>query len=368
MGVGVDHSMQSGEFVALDPAKFAGEVDGKPVALYTIKNRNGMVVRLTNLGCKIQQILVPDRDGRLGDVALGYESLEQLRTGQTSMGAFIGRYANRIANGSFTLDGETYQLATNSGPNTLHGGTKGSRFIVFDARQVSPSGIQMRYTFKGGEENFPGNLATTVTYSLIDDNALHLSWHAVADHRTIASFTDHTFFNLAGAGNGDILRHVLTINAERFTPVDGNLIPTGELRKVAGTPFDFTTPMPIGARIDVEDPQLKLGNGYDHNYVLTKAGEGGVSFAARVIDPASGRVLEIFTSEPGLQFYSGNNLTGQVPRDVGKGGKLYGFREGFCLEAQRFPDSPNQPNFPSCVVEPDRPFTGTIVYKFSVVA
>jgi aldose 1-epimerase len=357
---------RSGDFVALDPRRFDAEIDGKPVALSTLTNKHGMTVRLVNLGCKIEQILVPDRHGRLGDVVLGYDGIEALRAGQRSMGAFIGRYANRIANGQFLLDGTTYTLAKNDGPNTLHGGIKGSRFVVFDAEQLGPSAVRMRYTFKDGEENFPGNLATMVIYTVTDDNALELSWQAVADRRTVANFTDHSFFNLAGAGNGDILGHVLTINADHFTPVDAHAIPTGELRPVAGTPFDFTRPMAIGARIALDDPQLKIGNGYDINFVLDQERAGELTLAARATDPASGRMLEVWTTEPGLQLYSGNNLTGEVPRDVGKGGKIYGFRSGFCLEAQRFPNAPNEPGFPSSVVEPGVPFKGRIVYRFSV--
>ncbi|HZP77343.1 MAG TPA: aldose epimerase family protein [Pseudolabrys sp.] len=358
--------MASGDFVALDPCRFVGEVDGKPVALYTIANDRGMAVRLVNLGCKIEQIVVPDRQGRLGDVVLGYDSLDALRAGQTSMGAFIGRYANRIANGRFTLDGKAYELNRNSGPNTLHGGAKGSRFVVFDAEPLGSSSVRMQYTFKDGEENFPGNLETAVTYTVTEENALELSWHAATDRRTVASFTDHSFFNLAGGGS--VLDHVLSINAERFTPVNENSIPTGELRPVAGTPFDFRTPMAIGARIGADDPQLKLGNGYDHNFVLDKRSAGELCFAARLADPTSGRVLEVWTTEPGLQLYSGNNLAGEVPRDVGKGGRVYRSRDAVCLEAQRLPDSPNQPGFPPCVVDPGTPFTGKIVYRFSVAA
>ncbi len=358
---------RAGDFVTLDPRRFVAQIDGKPVALYTLANKHGMVVRLINLGCKIEQILVPDREGRLGDVVLGYDGIEAVRAGQRSMGAFIGRYANRIANGQFRLDGVTYTLAKNDGPNTLHGGVKGSRFVVFDAEQAGPSAVRMHYTFKDGEEGFPGNLATTVTYTVTDDNALELSWHAAADRRTVASFTDHSFFNLAGAGHGDVLDQVLTVNAGRFTPVDTHSIPTGELRPVAGTPFDFTKPTAIGARIGANDPQLEIGNGYDINFMLDQERAGDLSFAARALDPASGRMLEVWTTEPGLQLYSGNNLTGEPPRDVGKGGRVYGFRSGFCLEAQRFPNAPNEPRFPSSVVEPEEPFTGRIVYRFSVV-
>jgi aldose 1-epimerase len=353
-------------YAILDPEKFRSEIDGKKVDLYTIKNKNGMIVEITNLGAKIEQILVPDKDGKLGDVALGYESIDQVRDGQPSMGAFIGRFANRIAEGKFSLDGKQYQLAINNGRNSLHGGTKGSRFVVFDAKQLDPASVQMTYTFKDGEENYPGNLLTTVEYAVTDDNGLTLSWNAVTDKRTIANFTGHTFFNLAGAGNGNILNHIATINADHFTPVNENLIPTGEIMPVAGTPFDFTKPTAVGARINQHDQQLKYGNGYDHNYVLNRKTPGEIGFAARITDPTSGRAMELWTTEPGMQFFSGNNLEGKQPRDVGKGGKVYNFRSAFCVEAQHFPDSPNQPNFPSTVVEPGEPLTGKIVYKFSV--
>jgi aldose 1-epimerase len=366
MTMGVAAAVAEGDVVVLDPAKFRAEIDGKKVELYTLENRHGMTVRITNFGAKIQQILVPDRYGRLGDVVLGYESIEQVRTGLPSAGAFIGRYTNRIAGGRFILDGKPYQLALNNGPNTLHGGEKGSRFVVFDAVQRDPASVEMSYTFRDGEENYPGNLATTVTYAVTDDNELTISWTAVTDTRTIAAFTGHAFFNLAGAGTGTILNHVMMINADRFTPVNATLIPTGELRPVAGTPFEFTKPTAIGARIGAENEQLKFGNGYDHNYVLNKATPGELSLAARVTDPVSGRVMEVWSTEPGMQFFSGNNLEGKPPRDVGKGAKPYNFRDAFCLEPQRFPDSPNQPGFPSPVVEPGKPYTGKIIYKFSV--
>jgi aldose 1-epimerase len=356
-----------GDYVPLDPAKFVSQIDGKPVALYTIKNKSGMTVRITNLGAKIEQILVPDKTGKLGDVALGYDSIETLRGGQPSMGAFIGRFANRVAEGKFSLDGKDYQLAINNGRNTLHGGAKGSRFVVFEAKQLGPAAVQMSYTFKDLEENFPGNLATRVVYAVNDKNELSISWTASTDKRTIANFTGHTFFNLAGQGNGEILGHIVHINADRFTPVNENLIPTGELKPVAGTPFDFTKPTVVGARIGQDDQQLKYGNGYDHNFVLNKKKPGELSLAARVIDPGSGRQLELWTTEPGMQFFSGNNLEAKAPRDVGKGGKVYAFRNAFCVEAQHFPDSPNHPNFPSTVVEPGKPYIGKIIYKFSVV-
>ncbi|HEX2656385.1 MAG TPA: aldose epimerase family protein [Xanthobacteraceae bacterium] len=350
----------------LDRSKFQTGIDGKPVDLYILRNSRGMVVAITNLGAKIEQILVPDRKGVLGDVALGYDSIEAVRNGQSSMGAFIGRYANRIAGGKFSLDGNTYQLAINNGPNSLHGGHKGSRFVVFDARQIDQSTVEMRYVFRDGEEHYPGNLATIIGYKVTEENELVLSWHAVSDRRTIANFTGHTFFNLRGHASGDILDHIITINADHFTPIDANLIPTGEIRPVAGTPLDLTQPNAIGARIDADDLQIKLAGGYDHNYVLNKPRLGETTLAARVVDPASGRMLEVSTTEPGMQFFSGNTLEGKHPRDIGKDGAVYRYRNAFCLEPQHFPDSPNHPNFPSTIVDPEKPKVGKIIYKFSI--
>jgi aldose 1-epimerase len=346
--------------------RFRKEIDGKPVDLYAIRNSAGMVVQITNWGAKIQQILVPDRRGVLGDVALGYGSIDQLQAGQGAMGAFIGRYANRIGQARFTLDGREYGLAVNNGPNSLHGGAKGSRFVVFDARQIDEASVQMSYVFKDGEEGYPGTVPLRVVYSVTEANELVITYDATAvDKMTVVSFTTHTFFNLAGHDKGDVLGHILTINADAFTPVDDTLIPTGEIRPVRGTPLDFTTPTALGARIAEDDEQLKLGSGYDHNFVLNKRGSE-LSFAARVHDPTSGRVMELWSTEPGLQLYSGNHLEGRVPRDVGKGGALYTARTGFCLEPQHFPDSPNKPHFPSTVLKVGDWYSGRTVYKFTV--
>jgi aldose 1-epimerase len=313
------------------------------------------------------QILVPDRDGVMGDVALGYDSIDQLQGGQASMGAFVGRYANRIAHAKFSLNGQEYKLAANNGPNTLHGGTKGSRFQVFEAKQVDDSTVVMTYTFKDGEENFPGTLPVRVRYSVTDENELVMDYEAVAvDKATVGNFTGHTFFNLGGHASGDILGHVLEVNAARFLPVNATLIPTGELRLVKGTPMDFTTPHKIGERIGQDDEQLRLGNGYDHHYALDKKGGAEMSLAARISEPKSGRMMEVWTTEPGVQVYSGNFLEGKRPRDVGKGGAVYGFRSGFCLEPSHYPDSPNQPAFPSTVLNPGETYRGKTIYRFSV--
>jgi aldose 1-epimerase len=352
--------------VELERDKYRKEIDGKQVDLYSIKNNSGMVVKITNWGAKVQQILVLDRDGVFGDVALGYESIDQLQGGQTSMGAFIGRYANRIGQAKFTLNGQEYKLAANNGGNSLHGGQKGSRFVVFDAKQINGAAVQMSCVFKDGEEGYPGTVPLRVIYSVTDENEFVIAYDATAvDKATMVNFTTHTFFNLAGQGNGDVLGHVVTINADSFTPFDETLIPTGEIRPVRGTPMDFTKPEALGARIEQDYDQLNLGTGYDHNYVLNKKA-GEFSFAARVYEPTSGRVMEVWTTEPGLQLYSGNFLEGKVPRDVGKGGAIYASRTGFCLEPQHFPDSPNKPNFPTTVLNAGDWYTGKTVYKFSV--
>jgi aldose 1-epimerase len=349
----------------LKRAQFRGQVDGKPVDLYTIRNRRGMAVSITNLGAKILQVLVPDRRGRLGDVALGYDSLDQVQAGQASMGAFIGRYANRIAGARFSLDGKAYRLAANSGPNSLHGGAKGSRFVVFDAKQFGASAVQMSYTFRDGEEGFPGTVPLRVLYRFTEDGALDIEYDAVSvDRPTVVNFTSHVFWNLAGHDAGDVMGHVLQVNANRFLPVDAALIPTGELRRVKGTPLDFTRPRTLGARIEAEEDQLRLGNGYDHHYVLDRKTAGGLELAARIAESTSGRVMEVWTTEPGLQLYSGNHLEGKRPRDIGKGGAVYGRRSAFCLEPSHFPDSVNQPAFPSTRLAAGEWYRGRIVYRF----
>ncbi|MEA2700206.1 MAG: aldose 1-epimerase [Myxococcales bacterium] len=356
-----------GNFVELKVENFEKEVDGKKVSLYTIQNKNGMVVKITNYGARLQQILVPDKKGVIGDVLLGYETIGQVMDGQMSMGAFIGRYANRIGKGKVNIDGVDYQLAINNGPNTLHGGKKGSRFVVFDARQTEPTSVEMSYVFKDGEENFPGNVPLRVIYSVTPQNELVVTYDATTDKKTVVNFTSHGFFNLAGQDKGDILNHLVWLNAEAFTPIDATLIPTGEIRPVKGTPMDFySKPQTFGARIKDDYDQLKFGpGGYDHNYVLKKTGNE-LSLAARVSEPTSGRVMEVFTTEPGMQFYSGNFLEGKQPRDVGKGGGVYAFRTGFCMEADHFPDSPNKPNFPTTTLNKGEWYSGKTIYKFSV--
>jgi aldose 1-epimerase len=353
-------------YVILQEQNFRTEIDGKPVGLYTIRNRNGMEVRITNYGARIEQILVPDRHGQLGDVVQGYETIDQVRSGQGSMGAFIGRYANRIANGRFTLEGNAYQLTLNSGPHSSHGGTKGSRFQVFDARQLSPSSVEMTYTFADGEEGYPGTLPLRVVYSVTDDNALAIDYTAIAvDKPTVLNLTSHAFFNLSGKLGQPILDHIVTVNADKVLEVDDSLIPTGGLRDVAGTPMDFRSPAAIGSRIDQDYDLVRLGRGYDHAYVINRTEHGGVQLAATVYEPDSGRVMEVWSTEPSIQFFTANSLTGKAPRDVGKGSTPYIARSAFCIEPQHYPDSPNHPEFPSTVLKQGEWYSSRIVYHFS---
>jgi len=314
----------------------------------------------------IVSLKVPDRDGNLGDVVLGYDNLDGYLEASPYFGAIIGRYGNRIANARFTLDGVEYSLAANDGPNALHGGEKGFDKVVWRAEPFQNEegvGVVFAHTSADGEEGYPGTLEARVTYTLTDANELVFDYHAVTDKATPVNLTQHTYFNLAGAGSGDILGHDLMLNASRFTPVDSTLIPTGEIVAVAGTPFDFTTPAAIGARIDAEDEQIGFGGGYDHNYVLDRGEGEEMALAARVHEPTTGRVMEVTTTEPAVQFYSGNFLDGTL---TGKGGRVYEHRSGFCLETQHSPDSPNQPDFPSTILRPGEAYTSRTVYTFSV--
>lgn len=339
--------------------------DGQAVDLYTLTNSKGMEVKITNYGGIVVTLRVPDRQGRMEDVVLGFDRLEDYLKGHPYFGAIIGRYANRIAGGRFTLNGISYQLTLNEGSNHLHGGRKGFDKVVWKARAVrSGRGVGVRLTYRSpdGEEGYPGNLSVTVTYILTDENELRIEYVATTDRDTIVNLTHHSYFNLAGQGSRDILEHELLINADYFTPIDANLIPTGEIRRVRGTPFDFTQLTPIGARIGQDDEQLRFGRGYDHNWVLNGP-PGELRLAARVVEPSSGRVLEVWTTEPGLQFYSGNFLDGTI---TGKQGRVYRHRYGFCLEPQHFPDSPNKPHFPSVILRKGARYHTITVYKFSV--
>ncbi len=329
--------------------------------VYTLANKNGLTMRVTNWGGRIMSLMVPDKKGILGDIVLGYDSAEQYRNGNPYFGALIGRVGNRIAKGKFSLEGKEYNLTINNGVNALHGGPRGFHNVYWEAiPSASTNTLELHYLSKDGEEGYPGNLDVKVTYTLTDNNELMIDYTATTDKTTIVNLTHHSFFNLAGDGGGDILNHEIMIASDRFTPVDQGLIPTGELRKVEGTPFDFRKPHTIGERIGNDDDQLRAGKGYDHNWVLNKKG-GALSLAARVTEPVSGRVMEVWTTEPGLQFYSGNFLNG---KDIGKGGKPYPFRGAFCLEAQHFPDSPNHAEFPSVVLKPASKYEQKTIYKF----
>jgi aldose 1-epimerase len=357
---------QQGGYIEPTSANYQKIVDGKQVYLYTIKNSKGMVVKIANYGAKIEQILVSDKAGKFADVVQGYESIDKAIDGQASMGAFVGRYANRIGGAKFTFEGKEYLLAKNNGENSLHGGQKGSRFCVYDAHQINDSMVEMFYTYKDGEENYPGTLTTRVLYEVTEDNALVVDYQAYAvDKNTVGNFTSHGFYNLSGNLGSEILNHVIYINASRFLPINSGLIPTGQLAPVANTPMDFLTPTAFSARIQNEYEQLKFAGGYDHHWVLDKKTPNAFSLAASAWEPVSGRFMEVFTTEPGLQVHTGNNLEGKAPRDVGKGSTFI-FRSGFNMEASRFPDSPNQPAFPTTVIKAGEWFSGKTMYKFSV--
>lgn len=332
--------------------------DGAAVELYTISNGHGMTAEITTYGGAVVRLTAPDRAGKFADVVLGMDSLEGYRSQPNYFGALIGRYGNRIGHAMFTLEGKEYHLPKNDHDNTLHGGARGFDKRVWKARAAG-GGVELTYVSADGEEGFPGKLTATVVYSLTDQNELKIDYTATTDKPTVVNLTNHSYFNLAGEGT--ILQHEVTILANRFTPVDDGLIPTGELRAVNGTPFDFTKSTAIGARIEQKDQQLQFGHGYDHNWVLNNA-NGSMAKAAEVHDPKSGRVMEVWTTEPGLQFYTGNFLDGSVK---GKGGTPYAFRSAFCMETQHFPDSPNKPKFPSTELKPGQTYHTTTVYKFS---
>ncbi len=346
---------------------FGKAPDGEEVDLYTLTNKNGAEAAITTYGGSVVWLKVPDRDEKLGDVVLGFDSVDGYVSNTSYLGALIGRYGNRIGHAQFKLDGKTYTLVKNNGENTLHGGTKGFNKAVWTAKEIPAKdgqALELSYLSKDGEEGFPGNLHVRVIYTLEDSNALKIEYFATTDKDTVVNLTNHSYFNLAGpgSGSGDILGHILMIEADKFTPVDSGLIPTGELRDVAGTPFDFRKPTPIGARIDSDDEQIKLGGGYDHNFVLRRKAGEAISLAARVVEPKTGRVMEVWTTQPGVQFYTGNFLDGSLH---GKGGISYTKRSAFCLETQHFPDSPNKPKFPSTELKPGEHYHTTTIYKFS---
>ena len=338
--------------------------DGIEARLYTLSNENGLSATVTNYGGIVVDLIVPDKNGKMEDIVLGYERIENYAKDNPYFGALIGRYGNRIENGKFVLDSATYHLAINNGKNHLHGGHKGFDKVVWDAAEEEthegPS-LKLHYLSKDGEEGYPGNLDVDVVYTLTNKNELRIDYRATTDKTTICNLTHHSYFNLTGQGRGDILGHELMLNADNFIPIDEGSIPIGEIRSVKDTPMDFTKPTPIGERIDADDQQIKCGLGYDHNWVLNKD-SNDMTLAASVYDPRSGRYMEVWTTEPGVQFYSGNYLNGS---NIGKGGKVYNRRNGFCLETQHYPDSPNKSNFPSVFLRPGDKYETTTIYKFS---
>lgn len=343
---------------------FQSVIDGKKTDLYTLRNKNGVEITVTNFGARVVEFWAPDRNGTFEDIVLGHDKLDQYvnYTGERFLGATIGRYGNRIAKGKFTLDGVAYQLPVNDAPNSLHGGTKGFDMVVWDARQAGSQRLEFTLLSKDGDQGYPGNLNVKMTYELTDDNEFIVTHTATTDKRTVVNLTHHSFFNLHGAGNGTVNDHILMINADKFTPVDATLIPTGEQLAVAGTPMDFQQPTAIGQRVDNPYEQLSFGHGYDHNWVLKRKSAHDPELAATVYEPVSGRYMEVWTTEPGIQFYGGNFFDGT---EKGKGGKAYNHRASLALETQHFPDSPNQPGFPSTVLSPGETYTHSCIYKIS---
>jgi aldose 1-epimerase len=349
----------------VEKENFQGTYNEKQTDLLTIRNANGIVMQVTNYGAKIVTLFIPDRDGNMADVVFGYESIQEYLDGNRSFGAIVGRYANRIDSGTFTLDGTQYQLPLNDGgKNTLHGGDTGFSDVVWEAEKMNTGegeAVKLTLLSPDGDQGFPGNLTTEVIYTLTDENELIVDYKAVTDKPTVVNLSQHSYFNLAGHAAGSILDHELTINADHFTPVDENLIPTGELRSVEGTPLDFREPHQIGERIEDEYEQLIIGNGYDHNFVLNKETPGELSFAASAYEDSTGRFMEVFTTHPAIQLYTGNFLNGEK----GKGDAVYNFRNGFCLETQYYPDSPNHPEFSSTVLRPGEEYKHKTIFKFS---
>jgi len=354
----------SGTSAAIPKAPFGKTPDGTPVDIYTLRNSKGVEARICNYGGLVVSLKVPDKNGRFDDIVLGYDSLDGYLKSTPYFGALVGRYGNRIGGAKFALDGRTYTLATNNGPNSLHGGLKGFDKVVWKAKpRITKAGpaLELTYVSKDGEEGFPGNLKVAAVYTLTEESELRLDFTATTDKPTVCNLTHHSYFNLRGQGKGDILGHEVYINSDKTTPVDKELITTGEFASVEGTPFDFRKPTAIGARINDPDTQLQYGPGYDHNWVINKP-DGQLGLQARVYEPTTGRMMEVWSNEPGLQFYAGNFLDGTI---TGKGGAVYQRRTGFCMEPQHYPDSPNKPNFPPVVLHPSETFKNTIIYKFS---
>ncbi len=352
--------------LSVERSPFGVLPSGDSVHLFTLTNANGLELRMMDYGGTVVSLKTPDADGNLGDIVLGFDSLAGYLESSPYFGAVVGRYANRIRKGTFTLDSTTYTLAVNNGSNALHGGIKGFDKVLWHAeprQDTSGVSVVLTYTSKDGEEGFPGTLAVRVTYTLNNQNEFVVDYHATTDKATPVNLTQHSYFNLAGDGSGDVRNNVLTLDAETYIPVDTTLIPTGEIKPVASTPFDFRTPVAIRDQISKEDPQLTIANGIDHTFVINRT-EPGLAHAARVVEPTSGRTMDVLTTEPGIQVYTGNFLDGSV---VGKSGHVYRLRDAICLETQHFPDSPNQVAFPSTILRPGQTFTSRTVYAFSVV-
>ncbi len=340
---------------------FESTVQGKETALYTLQNEKGMQVAITNYGGRIVSWLAPDKNGEFDDIVLGFNSIDgYLNANEVYYGALIGRVGNRIDEGEFSLDGKQYSLPTNNGTNHLHGGPKGFHNVVWEANQIDDQHLVLQYISEDGEQGYPGTLSVQVQYILTDDNDLKIDYTATTNQKTVVNLTNHAFFNLGGSASGTINDHQLMINAAKFTPVDSTLIPSGEIAVVENTPFDFTTSKAIGQDVGADNTQLEYGKGYDHNFVLSKKNRDSLTLAARVTDPESGRIMEIHTTEPGIQFYGGNFLDGS---DVGKKDKPFEHRTAFCLEPQHFPDAPNNPDFPSVVLEPDSIYNSLSIYR-----
>lgn len=347
----------------LKPSDFVSEVDGKPTALYVLKNSQGAEACVTNWGGRLVSVMVPDRDGKLTDVVLGYDNIQQyVQFPDNNYGALIGRYGNRIANGQFQLDGQSYQLPQNNNGHCLHGGPKGYHAVTWDARQLDGQSVELTYLSPDGEAGFPGNLKVKVIYRLTDDNAIDIQYEATTDKPTIVNLTNHSYFNLSGVPGSTITDHKIQINADTYVPVDETLIPTGKIETVEGTPMDLRQLVTVGDHIDDDFAQLRYGGGYDHNWVLNTKGDLSAP-AAKVVSEKSGIVMEVFTNEPGLQFYAGNSMS--EAGDKGKLGVVYPRRGALCLETQHYPDSPNQKQFPSVVLQPGETYQSRCIYKFS---
>ncbi len=359
----INNPVRNPVITSLKKEAFQDIVDGKSTDLFVLKNTKNAQAMLTNYGGRIVGLWVPDKHGKLIDVVPGFDSIKTyVNLKEPYFGAIIGRFGNRIAKGKFTLDGKEYTLAKNNGPNTLHGGKKGFQNVVWDGKMMGSNSVQFSYFSKDMEEGFPGNLQVHVTYTLKNDNSLQIEYTATTDKKTVINLTNHAYFNLNGEGSGTINNHLLQINADNFTPVDSTLIPIGIINSVKGTPFDFRKPVAIGTKVNDNNEQLKAGKGYDHNFVLNKNTGKGFFKAATVVGDKSGIVMEIFTDQPGLQFYGGNFMRS---RNTFKSGAKDDHRTAFCLETQHFPDSPNQPDFPSTVLEPGKKYYTQSIYKFS---